>query len=465
MATPARRAPDVLLSLLTVLAVAVALTWVLPAGEFKREKVGTRTVVVAGTYEVVESRPVPWHAFFTAPVNGFTDKDASLIIAFVLLIGGAFAVIEATGAIAAGLGTLARSADAHPGRRRWLIPGLMLAFSIGGNTFGMSEETLVFILLTVRLARRMGWDALVGVAIPFVGAGVGFAGAAFNPFTVGIAQGLSELPIFSGWQFRLVMWATLTAIAILYVMRYAAKLERDPSFSRLPVANSAGADEPAESESLALDGRRLGVLGTLVVGVVVLVVGVTRWDWYITEIAGLFLAIALAAVVIGGVGLDTAAKSFAAGARGMVLPVILIALSKSVLLVMQEGRIIDTVLHHTSALVGGLPATLSAQGMFFLQFGLNFFVPSGSGQAALTMPLMAPLSDLLSVPRQVAVLAFQLGDGLCNFVIPTSGVTMGVLAIAGIPYGTWLRWIGWLMLWLVGAGMIFLFAGTTLMKW
>lgn len=460
----ARRAPDVLLILLAVLGVAIVLTWLVPAGEFQREKSGSRTVVVAGTYQPVEPRPVAWHAFFTAPVGGFVDKDAALIIAFVLLIGGAFGAIESTGAIAAGLGALARQAGAHPHRKRFLIPALMLAFSIGGNTFGMSEETLVFILLTVQLARKMGWDPIVGVAIPFIGAGVGFAGAAFNPFTVGIAQGLSELPVFSGWPFRLALWAALTAVAIVYVMRYAAAVERDPARSLLP-AGGATPNEPGPAEIPPLDGRRWGVLAVLALGIAVLIVGVTRWDWYIQEIAGLFLAVGMLAAILGRVGFDAAAKAFASGARAMVLPVILIALSKSVLLVMQEGRIIDTLLHGASSAVAGLPAVLSAQAMFFAQFGLNFFVPSGSGQAALTMPIMAPLSDLIGVPRQAAVLAFQLGDGLCNFVIPTSGVTMGVLAIAGIPFGVWLRWIRWLMFWLVLTGMIFLAIGAGGIGW
>lgn len=453
-----RRPPDALLILLSVLALAVVLTWLVPAGEFRREQREGRTVVVAGSYREVAASPAPWHRFFTAPVAGFTDRDAARIIAFVLLIGGAFGVIEATGAVAAGIGALAGRAVRHRARRRWLVAALMLAFSIGGNTFGMSEEVLVFVLLTLGLARRLGWDPLTGVAIPFIGAGVGFSAAAFNPFTVGIAQGLSGLPIFSGWPFRLVMWAALTAIAIGYVLRHISRLETARADGTW-TAPAAGKEPPA------LDRSRQAVLALFGVGIATLVIGVARWDWYIDELAGLFLGLGVGASLLGRLRPNQAAAAFGDGARAMVMPALFIALSKAVLVVLQEGRVIDTLLQHASAGLGGLPPAISAQGMFAVQFGINFLVPSGSGQAALTMPIMAPLADLLGVPRQAAVIAFQLGDGLCNFVIPTSGVTMGILAIAGVPFGAWLRWVGPLMLWLVGAGAGFLFLATSVVHW
>lgn len=456
--------PDALLIVSAVLLLAVILTWIVPAGEFERTKVGSRTVVVPGTYQPVEAAPVPWHGIFTAPVKGFVDRDAAMIIAFVLLIGGAFALVNATGAISAMLLWLAHATADDPRRRRWVIPLLMTAFSIAGNTFGMSEEVLVFILITIPLAKRMGWDALVGVAIPFVGAGVGFAGAAFNPFTIGIAQGLAELPIFSGWQFRLVLWATLTAVAILYVTRYAARLERDPAAS--PLSRRAAETEVAPAgEEERMNARRAGVLLLLAATIVALVVGVTKWDWYIEEIAGLFLALGVAAAFVGGIGPNAAARAFSSGARDMVTAAVIIALSRSVLITMQEGKIVDTVLHAMSQAAGDLPAVVSVQVMLAVQFVLNFFVPSGSGQAALTMPIMAPLADLLHMPRQAAVMAFQLGDGLCNFVIPTSGVTMGVLGIARIPFAIWVRWIGKLLALLLVTGMVFLALGATVIEW
>lgn len=465
MTTPSTtlRAPDALLIISLVLLIAVALTWLIPAGEFQRRQVGSRTVVVPGTYQTVAAEPVPWHGFLTAPVKGFADRDAAMIVAFVLLIGGSFALINATGAISALLYWLVRVSGDHPERRRWVIPLLMVAFSIAGNTFGMSEEVLVFILITLPLARRMGWDPIVGAAIPFIGAGVGFAGAAFNPFTIGIAQGLAELPIFSGWEFRLLLWAALTAIATVYVMRYAARLERDPASS--PLGSGGRALETGAVNEEEMNPRRGAVLVLFAAGIVLLVVGVTRWDWYIAEISGLFLALGIVAAAIGRLGFNPAAQAFGQGAKDMVGTVLIIALSRSVLIVLQEGRVIDTVLYALSSSIRDLPAMLNAQAMFAVQFALNVLVPSGSGQAALTMPVMAPLADLLHLPRQAAVLAFQLGDGLCNFVIPTSAITMGVLGIARIPYLVWLRWVAKLMFLLVGTGMIFLALGASVVRW
>ena len=464
MTRPAHRTPDALLIIAAVLLLAVVLTWVVPAGEFAREVVKERTVVVPGTYTPVPASPVPWHGFFTAPIKGFTDHSAAMIIAFVLLIGGAFAVLNATGAIDALLFRVLRAARENRAYQRAVIPVLMTAFSVGGMTFGMAEEVLVFLMITIPLARSMGWDAIVGAAIPFVGAGVGFAGAAFNPFTVGIAQGLSELAIFSGWEFRLLVWAVLTAIAIVFVMRYAARIERDPKNSLLHGLADTGTTS-GELQEVALTGRRIAVLLLFTASIVMLIVGVNRWDWYIEEIAGLFIAMGIGAALLGGVGGNAAAKAFVHGAKDMAAAAILIGLSKSVLIVMQDGKIVDTVLFHLSNAVSGLPAAASAQVMLFTQFAINFFVPSGSGQAALTMPVMTPLADLLHIPRQSAVLAYQLGDGLCNFVIPTSGVTMGVLGIAGIPFSVWLRWIARMLAVLVLAGMVFLGLSVALEVW
>ncbi|MBX2978275.1 MAG: YfcC family protein [Flavobacteriales bacterium] len=464
MTRPAFRTPDALLIISAVLILAVALTWIVPAGEFERVEEGTRTYVVPGTYHAVDASPVPWYGFFTAPVKGFTDHSAAMIIAFVLLIGGAFAVLNATGAIEALLFRVLRLARENRAYKQLVIPVLMIAFAVGGTTFGMAEEVLVFLMITIPLAKSMGWDAIVGVAIPFVGAGVGFAGAAFNPFTVGIAQGISELPLFSGWEYRMLVWAVLTAIAIFFVMSYAARVERDPKNSLLHGVADSGTTI-SDMQEVPLTERRVAVLLLFTASIVLLIVGVNKWDWYIEEIAGLFLAMGIGAAIIGGVGGNEAAQAFVGGAKDMVAAAILIGLSKSVLIVMQDGKIVDTVLYNLSNSVAGLPAVVSAQVMLGVQFAINFFVPSGSGQAALTMPVMTPLADLLHIPRQSAVLAYQLGDGLCNFIIPTSGVTMGVLSIAGIPFGVWVKWIAKMLAVLILTGMAFLAVSVGVEVW
>ncbi len=432
--------PDTLLILLAILAVFTLLTWIIPAGEFARADRDGRTVVVPGSYHAVDPQPQGLGAFLMAPARGFAG--AAQIIAFVLLVGGAFSMLARTGAIDAGLYSVIALTRRRPAMKQFVIPLLMVAFSLGGATFGMSEEVLVFVLITLPLASALGYDAIVGVAISFVGAGVGFAGAFLNPFTVGIAQGISELPPFSGMGYRLVVWAVMTLLAVLYVMRYAARIAKDPRSSPVYDLRREETASLSESETApALNARRRAILFFLLFSLVILVVGVNAWGWYIDEITALFLVMGTGAALIARLPVAAALDAFKSGAADMLPPALVIALAKGLILIAGDGKIIDTVLHSLASTADGLPRALAVQAMFLLQSALNFFVPSGSGQAALTMPIMAPLSDLLGISRQVAVLAFQFGDGLSNMIIPTSGVTMGVIAIARIPYDRWFRWM------------------------
>lgn len=432
-----RKFPDTLLILTAILLLFVILTHILPAGEFMRTEINGRAVVVPGSYERVAATPQGIADFFTAPIKGFIS--AAQIIAFVFLVGGAFSLLNRTGAVDAGLQQVVRASKRNPQHRKAVIPVVMILFSLCGATFGMSEEVLVFVLITIPLATALGYDAIVGTAISFVGAGAGFAGAFLNPFTVGIAQGIADLPPFSGIEFRLFAWFLMTAAAIIYVMRYARKTERDPAESLLHGTMQNYATLAADE--LPFTVRRKAVLFLLLSTLGVLIYGASRLGWYINEITGLFLALGAGAALIGRLSGEEAAEAFKEGARDMITPALVIAFAKGLIIVAEDGKIIDTVLHALVGLAEGMPRTASAEIMFFLQSGLNFFIPSGSGQAALTMPIMAPLSDLLGLSRQTAVLAYQFGDGLSNMIIPTSGVTMGVLAIAKIRYDLWLRWM------------------------
>lgn len=426
-----RQFPDTLLILAAILALFTLLTWIVPAGEFDRVEQQGRTMVLPGSYQAVEAHPQGLGAFLMAPIRGFVG--AAQIIAFVLLVGGAFSMLARTGAIDAGLRSLVDLTRRRPAMRTWVIPLLMVAFSLGGATFGMSEEVLVFVLITIPLALALGYDAITGVAISFVGAGAGFAGAFLNPFTVGIAQGISELPPFSGVEYRLLVWLLMTLVAVLYVVRYAARIHQVPAAD--PQQTTVSEEQPA------LDTRGRLILLFLLLTLVVLIIGVNRWEWYINEITALFLVLGIGAAAIGRLHVNEALDAFKKGAAEMLTPVLVIALAKGLIVIAGDGKIIDTMLNTLASAADGLPRVLAVQVMFFLQSALNFFVPSGSGQAALTMPIMAPLSDLLGISRQVAVLAFQFGDGLSNMIIPTSGITMGVISIAKIPYDQWFRWM------------------------
>ncbi len=447
-----KKSPDALVIISIVLLLFAALTWIIPAGEYAHQTIEGKSVVVAGTYQPVESNPQGVSALLTAPIKGFVG--AANIIAFVLLVGGAFSVLTATGALDAGLGSVLQYAKKNPGMRHLIIPLLMVVFSLGGCTFGMSEENLVFILITIPLARSMGYDNIVGIAIPFLGAGAGFAGAVINPFTVGIAQGISELPIGSGAGYRWLVWVIFTLIAIGFVMAYVAKLEKDPA--RGFKIESDTALEGEGMKDLAFNAQRKWVLILFGLAIVLLMYGANFLDWYIDEISALFLALGFISAIITRMKVSETVSAFTAGAKDMLVAALIIGLSRGVLVMAEDGKIIDTVLYSMSNAVGGFPNYISVQLMFVVQGFINIFIPSGSGQAAITMPIMTPLADLLGINRQTAVLAFQFGDGLLNLVIPTSGVTMGVLAIAKIPFNVWIKWVWKLMVIFILASAVLL---------
>jgi uncharacterized ion transporter superfamily protein YfcC len=472
---PRFKAPDTALLIFSMIVFAVALTWIVPPGAYEKQEievegVGTREVVVPGSYhrvalpfDSVGDRLVHSVAMvFKAPILGFVDEDAAPIIAFVFLIGGAFAVLQKTGAVDAALRRLVRASRRSRLIEVLLIPLFMTLFSLGGAVFGMSEETIPFILIFVPLALALGYDSLTGVAIPSLGSGVGFAAAFLNPFTVGVAQGIAGLPLFSGAGFRVGLWFVATAVTTAFVMGHAHRVHKNPAKSP-----TRGLDERKRAEGMHLDladeaftGRQKAVLVVFFVGIAALVFGVLAYQWYIIEIAALFVALGLLMGVVGGLGADATAKAFMEGARDLSATALIIALARGILIVMQDGQIIDTILYGAASAVGQGGPTIAAQAMFAFQTAINVFIVSGSGQAALTMPLMAPLADLVGVTRQTAVLAFQMGDGFTNMIIPTSAVLMGSLSLAGVPWPTWAKWLIPLQVALFVLGLIALVVAT-----
>jgi uncharacterized ion transporter superfamily protein YfcC len=438
--TEKKKIPHTIIIVLTILVIFLAMTWIIPAGQFERTELNGREVVVPGTYHHVERSPQGLMEFLTAPIKGMIS--AAQIIAFVLLIGGAFGIVNKTGAINAGLASILEFTRRRESFKVFIIPVIMFLFSVAGATFGMCEEVMVFILITIPLAIALGYDSLTGIAMPFIGAAAGFAGAFSNPFTIGIAQGISEIPIFSGWEYRIVVWLVLTAAAITFMMIYARKIEKNPARSLVyEIDRTRDLTMDHTSEEFAFTWKRKVVLLVFFASIVLLIVGVNLWDWYINEIAGLFIAMGMVTALFYRLPSATAVGAFLEGARDMMTAAIVIGLTRGMLIIATEGRIIDTILNGIAGTAGQFPKVISVQLMFFFQGVMNFFVPSGSGQAALTMPLMAPLSDLIGITRQTAVLAYQLGDGLFTNIFPTSGVTMGILAIGKIPYDKWLRFM------------------------
>ena len=401
----------------------------------------------------------------SAPLKGFLD--GALLICFLLVIGGSFGIFQETGAVEFGIGRLTGAIARRPHLEVLLIPTLMTVFSLAGSVFGMAEEVIPFVLIFIPLARRLGYDSIVGVSIPFLGAAAGFAAAFFNPFTVGIAQSIAGVPLYSGLGYRLVTWVVGTTVMIAYVMWYARRVRRDPSISPVRDIDAAREDVTAVHEVAAdapWDVRHVITLLIFVSSMVLLVVGVLKWQWYIDQIAVLFLGMGLVLGFAGGLGPSRLARTFVAGAKDMVGVVFIVACARALLVIAQDARILDTLLYAASNTLSVLPRGVIAQVMFLVQSAINFFIHSGTAQAALTMPVMAPLADLVGISRQTAVYAFQLCEFI-NPILPTSAVTMGVLGAAKIPWERWARWFFPLMLILVVLSFALLVPPVLFFRW
>ena len=416
---------------------------ILPAGAFQRVEKQvqgqTRLVTVPGTYHPLPRPLLAPHWLLIAPVKGF--QEGALIIVLVFIFGGVFNILARTRALDAGIRRLSEWFVARPRMRRAMIPALMLIFSSAGASYGMSEEAIPFALIFIPLALSLGYDSIVGVAIPFLGSAIGFSAAFFNPFTVGIAQSFADLPLYSGLGYRLLLWILGTAISTTFVVRYAERVRRDPQSSPVYELDRTRAAEhdPSAQPFAAWGPRPRAIVTVLGLGMVLLVIGILAWGWYMEEIAALFLAIGLLAGLIGRMPLSSMAESFVAGARDMMNVALIIGLGRAVLILLQQAGVLDTILYGAASTISSVPAIITAHSMLLVQAVINFFVHSGTAQAALTMPIMAPLSDLVGITRQTTVLAFQLCE-VINPILPTSAVTMGVLGVARIPWEIWARW-------------------------
>jgi uncharacterized ion transporter superfamily protein YfcC len=452
---PKFRLPHTLVLVAALIAVVLALSWVIPSGAFERVEKDGRRVPVPGSYHQVEKTRLGPHWLMLAPIKGFAE--GAEIIAFLLLIGGAFAVIEATGIVEFAIRRLTATLTARPKLEFLLIPVMMTIFSLGGAIFGMSEETIPFILIFVPLAISLGYDSIVGVSIPFLGAAAGFAAAFFNPFTVGIAQGLAGVPLYSGLGYRVFTFVIGTTVMIAWVMAYARKVKKNPQAS-LVYEIDRGRDLSAFDRNAApapWTGRKALVLFIFLASMALLVWGILEKQWYIEEIGALFLAMGLVMGLVSGLAGDRIATAFTAGAKDMVGVALIIACARALLIIGKEGQVLDTLLHYGAQPISLLPPVIAAQLMFLLQCGINFFIHSGTGQAALTMPVMAPLADLVGLTRQTAVYAFQLCE-FVNPILPTSAVTMGVLGMAKIPWEKWARFFLPLMIVLIVLSLLLL---------
>lgn len=442
------RVPHTLVLLFGMVVLALLLTYILPAGTFQRvENEHGRMQVVPGTYQLTPAVPRPSPVVvFTAIPRGL--EAAAEIVFLIFIVGGAFAVLRRTGAVDALLGAALRGLGHRP---LLLIAGGIVLFAIGSSTIGMAEEYLPFIPVLVALALALKYDAVVGVGIVTVGYSIGYGVATINPFTVLIAQDIAGVPPASGMAVRIVLTLIFLVVGVHHVWRYAVRVHADPSRGLVADIPPPLIGDP--HHAAAITRVQFAVLAVVVAGLAVLVWGLIYRGWYLVEMSAIFLAIALVIALIGRLPADDAARTFGEGAAELTMTALLVGFARAIQVVLDDGGVIDTIVHGLSLPLQALGPSLAAVGMFFVQSAVNFFIPSGSGQAYVTMPIMAPLADLVGVSRQVAVLAFQFGDGFTNILVPTNPVIIGMLSVAGVPFERWLRFVVPFMLkiWLVGS--------------
>lgn len=454
------KAPDAYVLIVMLIIVCAILTYIIPAGTYDRvfNEELQRELVDSTTFHYVEQNPVTFFEMVQAIPTGM--GEVAWIIFLVFIVGGSFSIINATGAIDAGLGA---SIAKLRGKDKILIFGIMAIFSLGGATFGMAESTLIFIPIGVLVARALGYDAIVGMAIIVIGAVCGFSGGWMNIFTVGVAQGIAGLPLFSGMGFRIIGHAVLLIISFIYIIRYCSKIKKNPEASLVyDLELTAANDTETKAELLEFTLRRKLTLLVVLIGFVVLIYGITNGWSTGTQISSLFLVMGVAAGYVGGLKTNEIADAFVQGAKGLTYGALLIGLCRAMVVIITNGQIIDTILHTVASPLDNLPSILGAALMVPVQLVISFFITSGSGMAAATMPIMAPLADILEVSRQTAVLAYQYGDGMSNYLWPTSGLLLASLSIPKIPFDKWFKWVLPLMVWLYIASTILVMVSTAI---
>jgi uncharacterized ion transporter superfamily protein YfcC len=473
----------ILFALILLMALA---TWIIPAGAYQLDREGAP---IPGSYAEVEGDPQRILIdSLTAPINGLygiEDNKGNIsyyntgvlfgaidVALFIIVIGGFLGVTMRTGAIQTGIGGLVNRLR---GRERWMIPILMTVFALGGSTYGMAEESLAFYTLVVAVMIAAGYDALTGAAIVLLGCGIGTLGSTINPFATGIASGFAGVSISDGLLGRLIILVIGLGIGIFFVMRYADRVKEDPTRSvvhSMKGANEAHFSVQGEGDTVAMTSRDKAILATFGLAFGLMMYGVIPWQdmgiglptlwWWFPEMTALFILFSVIIGLIGRLSETELTDAFVGGARDLLGVALIIGIARGITVVMNNGGITDTVLHWAEVAVEGLnPVTFSIV-VFLLFLPLSFLIPSSSGLATVAMPILAPLAAFVGVQADLIVTAFQSASGLMNLFIPTSAVVMGGLAIARVPYGTYLRWVWPLLAMLAGLVIVVLGVGTAL---
>ncbi|MCV3271488.1 YfcC family protein [Roseobacter sinensis] len=443
------RFPSAYTILFALIVLMAALTWLIPAGEYDRAVNAAlgREVPVPGSYRPVEAAPQSPLQVLMAPIAGFYDPssyeaNAIDVSLFVLIVGGFLGVVTATGAIDTGI---ARAMRRLKGREKWIIPIMMALFAAGGTTYGMAEETLAFYVLLIPVLIAAGYDALTGVAVIMLGAGVGVIGSTINPFSTAIASDAAGIAFTEGMGLRFAILGLSWITAVAYVMRYAERVRRDPGRSLVADMKEANEAHFLQGAGHASD-RPLTALQLLILVVFAATFGVMVWGvaaqgWWMAEMSALFLGASILIGILAWLGEKRFTSAFVDGARDLLGVALVIGLARGIVIVMDQGRITDTILFTFEGWIAGMSDVAFVNALFAVEALMSFLVPSTSGLAVLSMPILAPLSDFAGVGRDLAVTAFQTAIGITNLVAPTYAVVVGGLAIGRVPYNRWLRFV------------------------
>ena len=446
------KTPHTFVILVAIIIIAAIATYLIPAGEFTRFKDAAtgKTLVEAGSYHRIASNPLNPLLIPSAIYTGIV-KSASTIT-FMLIIGGAFEVITSTGALTALCKKLSKTFSKH---KYAVIPVFLTLFSIFGFTMGMSSEVMIFVPIGITLALFLGLDKVTGTAMIALGAAVGFTAGILNPFNVGVAQDIAELPLFSGMAYRIVILVILLVATSAYIIIYAKKVAANSEKSVI-YGIQEDTEYTFEDVSDSISKSQIAVLVIMAAGFGILIYGLSKKGWYFEEMSGLFIFMGIACGLVSGYGPSRIAKEFGNGAKGIVVGCLIIGIARTVEVILSDAKILDTIVYGIVNIVNVMPGSIKAVGMFICQSLINCVIVSGTGQAAVTMHLMVPESDLVGISRQTAVLAFQLGDGFSNSVLPMSSSLMGYLAVSKIPYSKWLKFMMPLFLIWTALGCLFM---------
>lgn len=425
-----QRLPDPMVLIFLILIVAAAMTHLVPAGSFEREVVGEQTLIVPDSFHTIEQSPANLLDIFVAVPRGMIEAAQFLFIVFIA--GGLFHVLKVTGALENAVGTLVKRLGVE--NRGVAITLTTFVFGFFGAAVGF-ENNIALVPIGLLVGHAIGSSSLIGAGMAVGGIGVGFALSPINPYTVAVAQGIAELDTFSGaWLRTLLLLASLALLSWFLVQR-----ARGEEVAESAAGDDTGLSKPLEDYELARSD--IMVLAIFAAGMAFMLFGVFTRGWYINEIAGVFLAIAVVTGLVCRMGASRFVAHMMDGASAVTPGALVIGLAAAIKVILDDGQIIDTLVFYLSGFLGELPATVSAVLMTVVQGVLNFFIPGGSGQALVTMPIMVPLGDLVGITRQVTVLAFQVGDGLTNLIVPTSGGTLAMLAVARVNYAVWVSFI------------------------